>query len=410
MNISQESMERKSISKYGWYIIALGALTHIAAVAIPRICMPVLFNEIAGDLGLDVTRLGLVWGMFSLGGVFVALIGGMLGDRFGVKRVIFLLCFLGGVAGALRGMATNFTGLASAMFFFGMIQSIIPINVHKTASIWFSGKGLARANGILSLGMAIGFALGSILSSVVLSPLLGGWRNVLYFYGGISVVIGILWIFTREAPQSITKSNNYIGRVSFRQALSSVIRIRNVWLLGLFLMGWSGCIEGMVGYLPYYLKTHKSWTDISADGALFAFNIASVICTVPIALLSDKLRSRKAVLLLAVIVTVIGVGLLSTVNGAAVWAMVIMTGIFRDGSVAVFVTFAAEMKGVGVAYAGTAIGLMFTLERIGLFLAPSIGNSLSRVNAGLPFIFWALLAAAAFVGLYLLKENKPDQG
>ena len=390
---------------YRWYVLALATLTHTFAVAMPRICMPVLFNEIAEDLDLSLVQIGAVWGIVSLGGMFVVLIGGLLGDRFGVKRVLGVACLLGGLAGALRGLSDGYASLAATMFLFGLIQGIIPVNVHKTASVWFSGRKLGTANGVLSMGMGVGFVVGAMVSSVVLSPLLGGWRNVLYLYGAISIVISVLWFLTQEKDSPVESRASQANTVPFRQALSRVVRIRRVWLLGFVLLGQVGCIQGMVGYLPTYLK-NRGWTGASADGVLAAFNIASTICTIPMALLSDRLGSRKAVLIPALLVTVVGVGLLSVVGGTSVWAMAIMLGIFRDGFMAVFITLIMETEGVGVANVGTAIGLAFTLERLGCVIAPPIGNSLATITAGLPFVFWAALSAMALVIFYFAKERK----
>ena len=95
-------------SRYKWNVLAIAALTHTFAVAMPRICIPVLFQEISGDLGLSLVERGWIWGIVALGGILTVLPGGLLGDRFGVKRVLVVACFLGGIAGALRGTSDDF--------------------------------------------------------------------------------------------------------------------------------------------------------------------------------------------------------------------------------------------------------------------------------------------------------------
>ncbi|GAI98627.1 unnamed protein product, partial [marine sediment metagenome] len=191
-------MLKSNGSNYRWYILTLGALTHTFAVAMPMMSLPVLFKEISVDLDLNLVQIGTVWGMASLAGMFVVLIGGLLGDRFGVKRTLMTLCFLAGLAGALRGLSGSFISLATTMFLFGILNASIPINVHKVASIWFPGRHLGLANGILSLGMGLGLTAGAMISATILSPLLGGWRNVLLLYGAISIGISILWLLTRS--------------------------------------------------------------------------------------------------------------------------------------------------------------------------------------------------------------------
>ena len=405
MQTERELSPDSHSSRYRWYMLGLAALTHTLVVAMPRICMPVLFVEIADDLGLDVVQVGWLWGMASLGGIFVVLIGGLMGDRFGVKRVLWVACLLAGIAGALRGISGSYTTLVATVIVFGLIQGVIPVNVHKTARVWFSGRRLGTANGVLSMGMGLGFTIGAMISSVVLSPLLGGWRNVLFFYGTISVVIAILWSMARERPDKDDTQASQESTVPFRQALSRVARNKTVWLFGLVLLGQVGAIQGLVGYLPWYLKEYKSWSGPQADGILAAFNLTSTIFTIPLALLSDRLGSRRAILIPAMLVTVIGIGLLSVVNGAPVWLLAIAIGIFRDGFMAVFITMIMEIKGVGAIYAGTAVGLAFTIERVGVVLAPPLGNWLANINPGLPFVFWAALAAAALFIFCFMKTK-----
>jgi hypothetical protein len=68
-------------------------------------------------------------------------------------------------------------------------------------------------------------------------------------------------------------------------------------------------------------------------------------------------------------------------------------------------TTTIETKGVGAAYAGTALGLAITVARLGEIISPLIGNSLATINPSLAFVFWAALAAAGLVCSYFLKET-----
>jgi len=168
------------------------------------------------------------------------------------------------------------------------------------------------------------------------------------------------------------------------------------------------CTTGMIGYLPLYLREIK-WTATSADGALAASNSASMMVAIPMALLSDKLGSRKVVLFGAMLVTVISVALLSVVHGTMLWVLVIMANITRDGFMAVIITMITEKEGVGAMYAGTALGLAMTLSRVGGIASPPLGNSLASMYLGLPFIFWAGWAAVGLFGFYFVKETAQRQ-
>ena len=52
-------MENQKDSNYGWMLIALGGFTNVIAVGIPLMCMPVFFNQISKELGMDLVQIGV---------------------------------------------------------------------------------------------------------------------------------------------------------------------------------------------------------------------------------------------------------------------------------------------------------------------------------------------------------------
>jgi len=394
---------RMSDTNYRWFMLLLTGLTATLVIAMPAMAMPVLFSEMSEDLGLSLVQIGAVWGLGSLGGLVTGLAGGAIGDRFGPRRTLTGGCVAMGMAGASIGLSTNFTTLVIAVLLNGLVVSSIPVNLHKVCGIWFSGKRLGLANGVVSAGMALGFMTGSMISATVLSPWLGDWRRVLFFYGAIGVLMSIPWAITRSGPGDGDKARNPGATMTMRQALSHVGRLKNVWLLGLALLCVGGCIQGTLGYLPLYLR-EIGWPPARADAALASFHAISLASVFPLALLSDRLGSRRKFLLMATLTTAAGVGLLSVVDGVLIWTAVLMAGAVRDGFMAIFMTTVIELDGVGVLFAGTAMGMTMTLSRLGYLIAPPLGNSLARYDPSLPFAFWAAMALGGFVVFCLVKE------
>lgn len=402
-------MERPSLSvetNYRWYLLALATLTNTLVAAAPGMAMPVLFKAIQADLHLDLVQVGVIWGISALPGIVTGLAGGAIGDRFGPRRILIAACLLVGLTGALRGLATNFTSLAAIMFLFGMVAPLLSMNTLKACGMWFSSRQLGLASGVLSMGMALGFLIGSMFSATVFAPLFGGWRQVLFFYGGLAVALSLPWVFVRDAPAGLHPSLNAAPR-SLAHTFRYVARIRNVWMFGLAIMGIGGCIQGMLGYLPLYLRG-QGWPDASADGALAAFHTISLICVIPIALWSDRHGSRKKVLVAAGLMVSLGVGLLAFVSGPAVWLAVLLAGMVRDGFMAVFMTSIIETEGVGPAFAGTAIGFVMIPAGLGNLVAPPLGNSLAAINPGFPFLFWSALTLLGLIGLLAAKEKTAE--
>ena len=393
-----------SASSYKWYVLFLAALTHTVVVGIPLMAIPVLFEEMSREMDLNLVQMGWIWGIGFLTGILTSLIGGALGDRFGAKWTLAVCCFLSGVTGGLRGLSGDFATLAATAFLYGLVPPAIPMNVHKTCGVWFSGRRLGLANGIVSSGMALGFLLGSLLSASVLSPWLGGWRQVLFLYGGLSIVVGIFWSFTREVPSS-ERTHWREEKVPLREGLPYVARVRNVWLLGLTMLGIGGCIQGTLGYLPLYLR-RIGWPDTLADVAMATFHGISLVATIPVVMLSDRLGSRKGILMAGTVTTAAGVALLSLSPGNLVWVAVIIAGLLRDGFMGVLMTWILELEKVGTRYGATAIGMVLLFGRLGSLVSPPLGNSMADFNLALPFIFWAALALMGLLCLYFIKEEE----
>jgi MFS family permease len=400
------SISKSSGSNHRWYVLALAAATFAFVVAFSQICVSVLFKEISEDLGLNLVQVGVVWGIPPLAAIFIVLLGGLLADRYGARRTMGVACLVGGVAGALRGVSGGFISLTFITFLFGLSIWVIPASVFKTTATWFSGRQLLLANGVVSAGMGFGYTLGAMIGATILSPLLGGWRDVLFLCGGISIIFGLLWLFAVKEPARLGAVSG--GSVPLRQAISHVLPIKAVWLLGLTLLGYIGCTQGVIGYLPTYLRD-IGWPIASADGTLATFNGVSTLGAIPLALLAERIGLKKAVLFPLLLITIVGVALLPLVGSAMLWVLMIMVGFARDGTMAICLTMGTEAKGVGVVYAGTAIGLMQTVFNIGSFVSPPLGNSLAHINPGFPFFLWAAFAVLALVVFGFVKEMKPPR-
>lgn len=397
---------------YRWFILALSTLSNALLVAAPSMALAVLFNEIRRDLQLTLVQVGLIWSIGALPGIFISLIGGALGDRFGAKRLYVVIAVLAGMLGLARSFAQDFTQLIVLNSFIGMAGMLGTINSYKACGTWFPRRQLGLANSVLAMGMAGGFLIGSLISATWLSPWLGGWRNVFTFYGVLGALLVVPWLLSRSAPSVIAEPGATSARplalpaaVPMRESLAVVTRLRTVWVLGLVLMGLSGCVQGLLGYLPLYLRGIH-WAPTAADGALALFHTVSLLFALPIALSSDRLRTRKRVLFVALASIVGGVGAIGFLTGVGIWVAIVAAGMVRDGFMSIYMTAIAEVKGVGARYVGTATGLAMVLGSLGSLFGPPIGNSLASFSPSAPFVFWASLALGAMAVLTFMPEAR----
>jgi MFS family permease len=388
---------------YKWLVLTISTFTFTFVVAIPQMSLPVLFDEISTELGLSLVQVGWIWGAGSVLGILVGLIGGPVGDRFGPRRTLSVACLLMGIAGAARGLSNDFTMLALTTLITGFAQWSIPMNVHKTCGVWFSKEQLGMANGVVAVGMALGFLLGALLAATVFSPIFGGWRNVLFVYGAVAILFSMFWWFSQEKAEVEGQQSNQM--ITFRKAIGHVMRLRNVWILCIATAGVSGCVNGMLGFLPLYLRD-LGWGPAIADRTLASFHAVSMLFAIPIALLSDRVGSRRGVLMAAALLIGIGTGLIGFTSGVLISVAVLIAGISRDGFMAITMTAIIEEKGIGARFAGSAIGLNMSVMGIAGVFAPPVGNWLAGFGTGLPFLFWASLVLLGFMGYLFMRLPK----
>ncbi|MRS05779.1 MFS transporter, partial [bacterium] len=209
------------------------------------------------------------------------------------------------------------------------------------------------------------------------------------------------WIFARSIPKAVTHSGK---SDSIKHSIGHIIKIKNVWVIGMIMFCMSGAIQSVMGYLPLYLR-EIGWQGFQADGALSALNLVSMAFVLPIALWSDRLGSRKKIMVVGAIMAIIGIGLLGVVKGNWIWVAVILAGFMRDGFMALLLTSVIETDGVGHVYAGTAMGIINGIGGLGMTLEPALGNRLALQWAGAPFLLWACSAFIAMLLVFFLKAK-----
>ncbi|MBK8026967.1 MAG: MFS transporter [Chloroflexi bacterium] len=396
---------KQSSPAYRWVMLALCAMTPLLVLTLPNMSLPPLFATIGADLDLTLVEIGMVWGMVSFTGIFFALVGGTLGDRFGTRRTLVVACLLTGLFGLIRGFAVDLPTLLLTALAYGIFQAIIPVMLFKVASQWFPANQLGMASGVISAGFAAGLTLGPLLSTSVILPALGGWRQVLVFYGVIAILVSLVWVIVH--PPEAQQRSGSLPHVSFGGRLAAIMRLRNVWILGLGGMGIHACIQGFTGYLPTYLKA-IGWEPLDADRALAAFFLTSLIAVIPLSILSDRLRLRRGFLIAGALMLTAGITSLGFVDGTMVVLVIGATGFVFDSFMAILNASVLEVDGVSQLYTGTAIGFANMIRNLGGTFSPAIGNSLTTVGFSAPFLFWGVMGlfAVSMFAFFLRTPKK----
>ena len=391
---------------YRWPMLVLLLLVSLFVTGMCMAVMSPLFDEIKEEFDLTHTQIGVIWGAVALGALLTALIGGTLGDRLGVKRVIGAGLIFSAITCALRAILPGFWGLSAAMLLFGMALGFIFPNISKSVGMWFGPRELGRALGLIIVGGALGTAI-ALMIGAPLSSLLGGWRPVMWLTAAISVGALIMWIaFARERPVTQIKADPEAGGLSAREGLRRVMRVRDLWLICLMELCVMGAIQAFLGLFPETLEDRGMSSGMAGFyAAIGAFTV--MVFNVIGPYFSDRVGLRKPFVWPFLLINVVVVTFLGVFMGAPLVIVVILGGIGVGTALPMFSALIIENPSIGPSLAGSAIGLLGTVARIGGIVVPITMGAIIDVTdeywAG--FLLLAMLYAVATVLGSRIKET-----
>ena len=375
--------------------------------------MPPLFLEITNDFPLTATQMGAVISAFHLASPFFTPIGGILVDRYGPRRMLTLGLIVLTLAGGARILAEDATTLIAVMFLMGVGFSIFGPNVPKVLGSVFAPAHLARANGIVFSGVGAANAIALGTAATILSPVLGGWRGVMVATAVFTGVLGVLWfLFYRDNPGKprgshiVPEDEDVTVHETILEQLRNVIRVRDIWGVALFYALPGFAYWGLLAQVPPALGNagieHPGVYVAVMTGTSFVANIIG-------GQVSDMIGRRKPVLMVCVLGMAAMLPLIMVVDGMALYAVMLCTGLFFGPIIPVALTIPVELPEIGTRYAGTALGLIFMVANIGAIAGPLVLGFIIDLT-GLPLV--SLLVASvclviSIAPLSLVRESGP---
>src|SRR5262249_53488523 len=104
--------------------------------------------ELRGFFGLNYADIGLLIGLYTSPGLVLALPGGMLGQRFGDKRMVVLGLALMTLGALLMYAADSWWTLATGRLLSGVGGVLLNVLMAKMVTDWFAGREIVVAMGI----------------------------------------------------------------------------------------------------------------------------------------------------------------------------------------------------------------------------------------------------------------------
>jgi cyanate permease len=394
---------RGHFSRYRW---AMAAITWLMmfSLGVSWFCFAPLELTLMDELSMDFGQVGLIISLVPLSLVLLCIPGGLLADRFGVRRTVFLGGVFLGLFGLLRGFAIDFTTLALTTFLCGVGYSIAYPNLPKITGVWFPPSEYAIASGAIFTGMEVGMALPFIIIPSVLLPWTGSWRSVFIFIGLLSLILNFIWIFlAREKPKEVVKN---LESAPFKESLFIVLKNRQMWILMLTTFFLLAPQVGLLGFLQSML-TLKGLEPTTAGIITSLISWFMIPGSFIIPIISDKIGLKKPFIWALSLMAGLTLYIVGTTTDIALWASVIVYGFLIGGMAPIVLAMPVEI--VGPRYSATAGGFMLTGGYLGAMVAPWLAGHLKAVtNSFYPALILcvALTEVDVILGIMLKETTK----
>ena len=195
--------------RYRWVMLGLLWLLYFSFGVVTRSSSP-LVTPIIRDLGMSYGQMGFVLGSWQMTYIVLAIMAGIIMDRWGIKKSIFAGALIIGLSAILRAFSTGFFTLLIFVALFGAGGPMISIGCPKTIALWFKGKDRGTAVGIYTTGPWIGGMTCLAATNGVVMPLVGNsWRLTFVCYGTLAFVLALLWLFLAKDVNTETESERF---------------------------------------------------------------------------------------------------------------------------------------------------------------------------------------------------------
>jgi MFS family permease len=266
--------------------------------------VPALGPFVVNELGIDYALLGTLVGVYMLPGVVLAVPGGVLGQRFGDKRITLVGLLLMAAGGIALAVAPSFAVAAVGRLCSGIGAVLLNIVLAKMVTDWFAEREIVLAMALFVSSWPVGIG-----AALLVLPALAGLSGTSVALGSSALLSGLALVLIatvyRIPPSYVPSAATFRIQMSGREWALSILA-GMVWALynvGFILL---------LVFTPSFL-TGTGMT-VAAAGATTSLVTWTILLSLPLGgYLAQKLNSSDLVmggcfLALAALACALGLG------------------------------------------------------------------------------------------------------
>lgn len=375
-----------AVPPYAWVILGLVFFASVAA-PLNQFKVPPLMTTIMAEFGISPGTAGWLMSVFSVIGIMLALPGGFIMGRIGVKNT-GLLALGSLLAGGLLGA---FSGSLGVLLFSRVLEGVgmclMSILAPTALAVWFPPDKRGTAMGIWGTWVATGCIL-VFFTAPTLSAALG-WKSVWWACAVYTAILLAAWLLMFRLPEGASAAA--APKNAFKEELkkmSGALKSPEPWKLAASFGCYNIFTIAIISFMPMYFEKELGYSTAAAALVTNLYLVSNMIAVVPSGIISDKIGSRKKLIVLGNVILALCMAFYFLPGNLVIVTMA-ATGFI--GGFIVTPTFSAapeivsRPEDVGASLAVLAVGL-----NSGMFLGPfafgTLFNSFGWTVAGYAMI------------------------
>jgi sugar phosphate permease len=250
-------------ARLAWAIWCLGALVYLVAF-FQRVAPAVMTEQLMAEFAIGGAALGNLSAFYFYAYVAMQIPTGLLADRWGPRRLLASGTAVASVGGLLFALAPTFALAAAGRFLVGASVAVGFVSMLKLSSHWIAPNRFALVSGLLLMTGLIGGVFASVPLRLAVDAF--GWRHVMAGFALFTAVLAIaIWLFVRDDPAERGYDSHFHhdtkvshGHTPILASLAEVLSYRNIWLMMLVPVGFSGAVLTFAGLwgVPWLRQVH----------------------------------------------------------------------------------------------------------------------------------------------------------
>ncbi|MFW5886858.1 MAG: MFS transporter, partial [Bacteroidota bacterium] len=395
---NQEERQRPVFFDHNLQIIF--SITLMAVLGVASITPA--FPNIGDQFGISPARVGLLITVFTLPGIILTPIMGILADRFGRKRILVPSLFLFAIAGCGCAFFNNFQIILVLRFFQGVgAASLGSLNAALIGDLYNGhrrGEAMGYNSSVLSVGTASYPAIGGALALI-------GW-NFPFLLPVLAIPVGIVVLTRLKNPEPKVNQhfNAYISN-AFKKILKK--EILAIFLISIFT--FIIIYGSFLNFFPFLMKEKFGSSSFGIGITMAVVSISSAVSSSRLGVL-NKHFSRKQLLLTSYLAYILALILIPFMDQLIFLILpIVILGLANGLNIPILYTLLAEYA--PLEFRGIFMSLNGMVLRIGQTLGPIvIGFFFNKI--GLSAVFFSGAACAflmLFIALGLIKKNNKER-